>query len=603
LFTSTTPCPHAPFLAQRAGLKVLPATVRLSILAGLTLILIGCGGDRSVTGSPSTVAPAISSQPQDVVVNLGQPATFSVTASGTAPLEHQWRRGAAVIAGATSSSYTIANSTPADHGASFTVSVTNAAGTVTSRDAKLTVNTLPSITTQPQDVVAADGQSIAFSVGASGTSPLGFQWRRNGTDIAGAKATSYVLTATVSDNDAKFSVYVTNVAGGVASRDAILTLVNSPSITAQPQDISVRVGQPATFSVTATGTPAPTFQWQRNGADILDATASSYMTLGTQRADSGDTYSVRVTNQSGAATSRAALLRVTGVTVYGLGGFRPDLNSALTDIVGVRYRFLVTENQSQSLKIMFSFNRVFTPGGSITSFFESNLYSGGVTQSDGICTTWPLGGTYVEGRTSLRLAIADYPFNGGSLPGITTGLRTLSPTAFPTQNYLVDNIPKLYKTDAISQGNFTSIETLVTIERGPVISDVSPYQRCGQSWVSGNYRVWTIRVEPIGQPAYAVELVMSELYGRFLLAAELANMATEFLHTAGYWGVQYWDFATKRESDPTWRPVSTFVTGTLYDGNTRDFGVRVVTIGGQNRVEISNRSGNTYLRGGVKFSY
>lgn len=86
----------------------------------------------------SVLAPSITSQPANQSVPMGLSATYSVTASGTSP-QYQWQRNGAAIAGATASSYTTPATTFADAGASFSVIVTNAAGSVTSSDASLTI--------------------------------------------------------------------------------------------------------------------------------------------------------------------------------------------------------------------------------------------------------------------------------------------------------------------------------------------------------------------------------------------------------------------------------------------------------------------------------
>jgi glucose/arabinose dehydrogenase len=86
-------------------------------------------------------APLITQQPSDRTVNVGQPVTFAVAASGTAPLTYQWQRNGTNIQGATSPTYTIPAVTVADHGATFRVIVSNAIGSVTSTAARLTVNT------------------------------------------------------------------------------------------------------------------------------------------------------------------------------------------------------------------------------------------------------------------------------------------------------------------------------------------------------------------------------------------------------------------------------------------------------------------------------
>jgi hypothetical protein len=86
----------------------------------------------------------------------------------------------------------------------------------------------------------------------------------------------------------------------------------APDITSQPQSQTVGVGSVATFSVVATGNPAPTYQWQRNGVDISGATMATYTMNAVAFADSGN-YAVVVTNNVGSKTSLAATLSVSAV--------------------------------------------------------------------------------------------------------------------------------------------------------------------------------------------------------------------------------------------------------------------------------------------------
>lgn len=94
----------------------------------------GCGGSNS----DDATAPAITAQPASIAVAELQPASFSVTATGTAPLSYAWRRNGTPIAGATSATLTMSSALAADHGARYSAVVTNSAGSVTSTDAVLT---------------------------------------------------------------------------------------------------------------------------------------------------------------------------------------------------------------------------------------------------------------------------------------------------------------------------------------------------------------------------------------------------------------------------------------------------------------------------------
>ena len=271
----------------------------------------------SMSGTGLAVAPAITSQPLNQSVLVGQTATFSVTASGTAPLSYQWSQNGTAITGATSSSYTTPAETTSANGAKFTVVISNTAGSVTSNSATLAVTAAavaPSIASQPSNQTTFAGQTATFSVIASGTAPLSYQWQKNGAAIGGAISSSYTTPAeTTSDNGAQFTVVVSNTAGTIISNAATLT-VNpdpvAPSITAQPASQTINAGQTATFSVTATGTPPLSYQWQKNGAAIAGATSSSYTTPAETASDNGAQFSVVVSNSAGTVTSNAAILTV-----------------------------------------------------------------------------------------------------------------------------------------------------------------------------------------------------------------------------------------------------------------------------------------------------
>jgi hypothetical protein len=111
--------------------------ISFALVAQLSL-LAGCGGGGG-SGSPAAVAPAITAQPTDQRVVVGQTATFSVTANGTAPLNYQWQKGTTPIPGATASSYTTPATTLPDNGSTFQVVISNSVSTVTSSSAMLTV--------------------------------------------------------------------------------------------------------------------------------------------------------------------------------------------------------------------------------------------------------------------------------------------------------------------------------------------------------------------------------------------------------------------------------------------------------------------------------
>ena len=299
-----------------SSIYTTPAETTSDNGAQFTVVISNVAGNvisnaATLTVNPDPVAPSITAQPASQTISAGQTATFSVTAAGTAPLSYQWQRNGAGISGATSSSYTTPAETASDNGAQFSVVVSNTAGNLTSNAAILTVNSPPAVTAQPVNQTVAVGQSATFSVTATGTAPLAYQWRRNGANISGAIASTYTTPATTAtDNGAQFTAVITNVAGTVTSSIATLT-VNVPlSITTQPSSVTITAGQTATFSVTATGTAPLSYQWSQNGTAISGATSSSYTTPAETTAANGVQFTAVVSNSAGSVTSNAATLTV-----------------------------------------------------------------------------------------------------------------------------------------------------------------------------------------------------------------------------------------------------------------------------------------------------
>ena len=290
--------------------KHVLALFALSFLSGF----FACGGGSHPPPPPPVIAPTITTQPVGQSAADGTSATFSVVASGTAPLSYQWNRGGTPLANATSSSFTTPLLAMSDNGASFSVTVSNTAGSITSAPAVLTVHPVaPSISVQPANQTVEPGASASFSVTASGTAPLSYQWSRGRTPITGATSSTYTTpTTTLADNGASFTVAVSNAAGSLVSSAAVLTVqILAPSITVQPASQSVQAGQTATFNIIAAGTAPLSYQWSKNGVPIAGANAASHTTPPTVLADSGATFAVTVSNAAGTATSQVATLAVT----------------------------------------------------------------------------------------------------------------------------------------------------------------------------------------------------------------------------------------------------------------------------------------------------
>jgi hypothetical protein len=183
---------------------------------------------KVTTNAATTIVPVILTQPASQVVIIGDNTTLSVEATGGgAALSYQWKKGGIDIDGAVSSSYNIPSAAVSDAG-TYSVVVTDVAGSVTSDNATLGVvpPSPPTITADPTGQSAALGGSATFTVVASGNG-LSYQWQKSvdGGDyveINGATSDSYNVSGAQSSAIGMYRAVVTNSAGTVTSAGAAL---------------------------------------------------------------------------------------------------------------------------------------------------------------------------------------------------------------------------------------------------------------------------------------------------------------------------------------------------------------------------------------------
>lgn len=170
------------------------------------------------------------------------------------------------------------------------------------------------ITVQPQSATVQDGETAQFSVAATGTGSLTYQWYRNGTVVSGATQATLSFSAIhADDNAASFTVVVRDNTASVTSAAATLTVTPSAvQVAAAPGNATVQVGSDATFSVSvSSGTRPISYQWLRNGSAISGATEATLTLTQVALTDSGALLSVMVSNAAGSITTEAATLTVT----------------------------------------------------------------------------------------------------------------------------------------------------------------------------------------------------------------------------------------------------------------------------------------------------
>ena len=292
-----------------------------------------------VTTTITISAPVITTQPQSQHICTNSVLLLSVTASYAT--SYQWKVNGAAIPGATSSSYSVASASSANAG-NYSVTVTNGVGSVTSNVAAIAVGS--SITSNPTSSSLHPTQVAAFSVAATGVGSLSYQWYQipsggtMGVAISGATSPNYTTPPVdLSYDGSKYYATVIDSCGTLTSTNATLSVTAGnvpPTIINQPVGQAVATGGTTSFTVTASGTPALSYQWyvipagQTSGTAIAGATSTTYNVpaTATTATNDHDSYYVVVTNAWGQAVSQPAsmavgngiLLQITGqpVTQY-----------------------------------------------------------------------------------------------------------------------------------------------------------------------------------------------------------------------------------------------------------------------------------------------
>lgn len=263
------------------------------ILAGIIFFAL------TATIASAQNVPAIIVQPTSQATAPSGTISFTVSASGADTLVYQWAKnttnlangtfsGRATISGATSSILTLANITTNDQ-ANYTCRITNNFGSITSSIASLTVYIAPTITTQPIGRTNAVGTNVSYTVVSSGSAPLSYQWKYNNSNIPSANLNVYTINNVTTNDSGNYSVIVSNPAGTANSSTAQLLILHPVVITTQPTSTTVLLNNPATFTVSASGSLL-TYQWYNGYEMIAGATNSSYTTTNTQYYASGRWY-------------------------------------------------------------------------------------------------------------------------------------------------------------------------------------------------------------------------------------------------------------------------------------------------------------------------
>jgi len=267
----------------------------------------------TVTVSPLT-APQITNHPRDTAVESGDYIWLSASVSDYSGVSFQWYKDNVAISGATSSSYSKSNAQATDAG-SYTVKATNSAGSTTSNAAAVTIKppvAPTNATISPSNLTVTASESLNLYVSVQGSSPLGFQWKKDGVNIPNTTSNNYWKSNITADDAGSYSVVVSNSAGSTTSNSVNVSVSNTPAtiITYHPQSIAVYPGMDASFNVSVSGNESRTYQWKKDGVPISNSNSSYYYIPNGAAASDAGVYTVEVTTAQGTISSRPATLTV-----------------------------------------------------------------------------------------------------------------------------------------------------------------------------------------------------------------------------------------------------------------------------------------------------
>ncbi|HWD18944.1 MAG TPA: FG-GAP-like repeat-containing protein [Verrucomicrobiae bacterium] len=275
--------------------------------------------DLILTTNPAPFPPAVAITKPISGRILAHPPSVTITADAADENGIQkvafYRGGRTLLGTATASPYTINWSNPPVGNYFLTAVATDNLGlSWTSAVVNLSIRQSASqlgILSEPTDQTVAAGGSVTFTVVATGTNGVTYQWSHNGAAIQGATSSTLVVGPPIKDQDAgSYTVTVTSKGSNVFSDPAILTVVDPPTFTQQPAGATVNTGANVSMDVTATGGGAFTWQWLLNGATIQGATNRTYSILAAQPLQSGN-YQVIAANQAASTVSAVAPVLVT----------------------------------------------------------------------------------------------------------------------------------------------------------------------------------------------------------------------------------------------------------------------------------------------------
>lgn len=445
---------------KKGGLAIAGATSSTFSIASVALADSGSytvsvsNSSGSVVGGPilldvvAAVAPSIYYQSSNVTITAGDSFGLNAYVSGTAPLQYIWKKDNVVVKTATDDyQYYKGSATSADAG-TYTVTVSNVAGSATSSAITVTVNALtaPVFNTQPNDATIPYGGSAYLYSGVTNSNGVTYQWYKDDAAIAGATSSYYYPTLA-----GTYKVIATNSVGSTTSKNAVVTVlppVAPNSLSISPMQIKVVIGDYFSLYASVSGSLPMVYQWRKDGKDIPGANSYYYSKSNAKVDDTGN-YSVVVSNVAGSATSASAFVSIASP----LGPVITQQPASVTLYPGDNLSLGVSATGTGSLRYQWRKDGVAITGATSSYFYPGNSISSADAGTYTVVVSNDYGAVVSSAATVTVLAatapvITAQPSNLSVVTGQTISL-SVSATGHPSPTYQ-------WKKDGTSIPNATS---------------------------------------------------------------------------------------------------------------------------------------------------
>jgi formylglycine-generating enzyme required for sulfatase activity len=384
--------------------------------------------------------PLIASHPVSTTITSNNKATLEVGATGTGPLTYQWYQGSLGVTtnpvGTGNPTFTTPSLTSTT---SYWVKVSNAAGSVNSTSATVTVVLPPSITTQPSSQTIINGGTATLTVEASGGAPISYQWFHGflgvTTNPVGGNSASFTTPALTTST--YYWVRVSNSAGtSVSSVQVAISVISPPSITTQPSSTTIVGGSAATLTVFSTSMAAQTYQWYQgavgNTSNPVGAAFSSFTTPALSETTG---YWVRVSNSVGSTDSVAVIVTVlpemafvpAGSFTMGRTSGDSDSDAPPVTVTTGAFQMGRTEvtaalwNKVRDWAMLNGYSLRSGSGGGNNpirevSWFDAVAWSNARSEMEGLVPCYTINGVVMRSGIGSAVPVANWSANGYRLP-------------------------------------------------------------------------------------------------------------------------------------------------------------------------------------------